>query len=156
MIGKELRDARERLGLSREQISSATKIQLRKIAALEEDAFDRLPRGIYLDGIASAYAREVGLDVNAFVRRLRAHVEVPPPATLEEIATVRQSHQRHAPELWLSPASGMLAFGVVALALAVLGVGVHFYPLQPATEPQQTIAAATTDSIAPRIAPEIP
>ena len=155
-IGNELRDARERLGLSREQLSAATKIQLQKIAALEEGAFDRLPKGIYLDGIASAYAREVGLDVDAFVRRLRAHVEAPPPATLEEIAAVRQSHQLHAPEVWLSPASGMLAFGGVALALAVAGVGVHFYPRNPGAGTVPQTVVAKTESLAPPVTQQIP
>jgi cytoskeleton protein RodZ len=154
-LGNELRDARERLGLSREQISTATKIQLRKIAALEEGAFDLLPSGIYLDGIASAYAREVGLDVDAFVRRLRAHVEPPPPATLEEIAAARQTHQL-APELWLSPASGMLAFGGVALALAVAGVGVHFYPRNPGAGSEPQTVVAKTESLAPPVTQRIP
>ena len=43
MIGNELREARERMGRSREDISRATKIPVRNISALEEHAFDRLP-----------------------------------------------------------------------------------------------------------------
>jgi hypothetical protein len=46
-VGNELRDARERLALTREHISLATKISVRKIGALEEDAFESLPTGIY-------------------------------------------------------------------------------------------------------------
>jgi cytoskeleton protein RodZ len=141
-IGTELREARERLGLSREQISSATKIQLHKIAALEDDAFDRLPTGIYLDGIAAAYARELGLDADDVVRRLRAHVTPPPSRTLEEIVAVRQAREERARELQFTHVHGMLAFAAVAAVLAVLSVGLHLYPPQSVTVPAQTVAVA--------------
>ena len=41
-VGAELREARERAGLSREDVSQGTKIQLAKIESLESDRFDRL------------------------------------------------------------------------------------------------------------------
>jgi transcriptional regulator with XRE-family HTH domain len=70
-VGRQLRDARLQAGLSQEQIAEATKITLGKIEALEADAFEQLPQGIYLDGIVRAYADEVGLDGNALVAALR-------------------------------------------------------------------------------------
>lgn len=70
-VGSELRQAREAAGLSAEQISERTKIQLYKIEALERDDFERLPQGIYLDGIVRAYAHEVGIDVEPMVERMR-------------------------------------------------------------------------------------
>ena len=71
-VGSELRRAREAAGLSAEQISERTKIQLYKIEALESDDFERLPQGIYLDGIVRAYAQEVAIDVETMVERVRA------------------------------------------------------------------------------------
>jgi cytoskeletal protein RodZ len=70
-VGFELRRARERAGLSREQIAHNTKFHPNKIEALEEGAFERLPEGIYLDGIVRAYAKEVGLDAESYVERAR-------------------------------------------------------------------------------------
>ena len=70
-VGSELRRAREAAGLSPEQISDRTKIQLYKIEALENDDFERLPQGIYLDGIVRAYAHEVAIDVEPMVDRVR-------------------------------------------------------------------------------------
>ena len=70
-VGTVLKQAREQAGLSAEQISERTKIQLYKIEALEEDDFSRLPEGIYLDGIIRAYSREVGIDSEAMVARAR-------------------------------------------------------------------------------------
>src|SRR5215217_6144834 len=82
--GVELRQARERLGLSAQQIAERTKIQLHKIAALENDDFRPLPEGIYLDGIVRAYAQEVAINPEPMIERVRqqraqsdmaAHVE---------------------------------------------------------------------------------
>ena len=71
-VGSELKGARERTGLSQEEISERTKIQLYKIEALESDDFARLPQGIYLDGIVRAYAHELGLPHEPLVERVRA------------------------------------------------------------------------------------
>jgi transcriptional regulator with XRE-family HTH domain len=70
-VGTVLKQAREQAGLSAEQISERTKIQLYKIEALEDDDFSRLPEGIYLDGIIQAYSREVGINSEAMVVRAR-------------------------------------------------------------------------------------
>ena len=70
-VGTVLKQAREQAGLSAEQLSERTKIQLYKIEALEEDDFSRLPEGIYLDGIIQAYSREVAIDSEAMVARAR-------------------------------------------------------------------------------------
>ena len=69
--GTELRQAREWAGLSAENLSERTKIQLFKIEALERDDYAQLPQGIYLDGIVRAYAQEIGMDPEPIVERVR-------------------------------------------------------------------------------------
>src|SRR5688500_17681492 len=61
-VGTELREARQRAGMSREQVSQRTNIPVAEVEALEQMAFDRLVGGFYLDRIVRAYAHEVGLD----------------------------------------------------------------------------------------------
>jgi cytoskeletal protein RodZ len=154
--GNELRTARERLNLSREEISARTKIQVRKIAALEDDAYEQLPAGIYLDGIAAAYAREVGLDAEPFVRRVRTHVAPPPSVTLEHIAAVRHPapvDRRRGTER-MTVTHGMAAFAAVALLLVVAGTGVHFYPWLFSTAPQGTTVVATVSEAEPAATPQ--
>ena len=69
-VGTELREARQRAGLSREQIAQRTHSELAKVEALEEN---RLPAGLYLDRIVRAYAYEVGLDdPDRLLREVRA------------------------------------------------------------------------------------
>jgi hypothetical protein len=70
-VGTELKQARENAGLSPEQISERTKIQLYKIDSLENGTFELLPQGIYLDGIVRAYAQQVGVDPEPLVERMR-------------------------------------------------------------------------------------
>lgn len=70
-VGAELRQAREYAGLSSEQVAERTKIQLYKIEALENDNFERLPDGIYLDGIVRAYAHEVAVNPESLIERVR-------------------------------------------------------------------------------------
>ena len=70
-VGTELKHARENAGLSPEQISERTKIQLYKIDSLENGTFELLPQGIYLDGIVRAYAQQVGIDPEPMVERVR-------------------------------------------------------------------------------------
>ena len=70
-VGTVLKQAREQAGLSTEQISERTKIQLKKIRHWKNDDFSRLPAGIYLDGIIRAYSQEVGINSEAMVVRAR-------------------------------------------------------------------------------------
>ena len=70
-VGTDLRQARERAGLSIDEIGRRTKIQRYKIEALEQGDYDRLPQGIYLDGIVRSYCHEVMVDPEPMVNRVR-------------------------------------------------------------------------------------
>jgi cytoskeletal protein RodZ len=61
-FGSRLREARERRGVSLRQISTATKISVAVLEALERDDISRLPGGIFSRGFVRSYAAEVGLD----------------------------------------------------------------------------------------------
>ena len=74
-VGTELREARERAGLSAEQVAERTKIQVHKLEALENGSFEGLPDGIYLDGIVRAYAREVAINPEPLIERVRSERE---------------------------------------------------------------------------------
>jgi transcriptional regulator with XRE-family HTH domain len=96
-IGLELRKARERAGLSAKQLADRTKLSLHKIEALEKSDFERLPRGIYLDGVVKAYAREVGVDAKLAVQRLRDEIaEADATAWISEKAPAQISEKRGA------------------------------------------------------------
>src|SRR5262245_50411425 len=72
-FGAVLREARERKGLSLQQISAATKIAPGALEALERDEISRLPGGIFSRAFVRSYAMQVGLDPEETVRDFLAH-----------------------------------------------------------------------------------
>jgi len=74
-FGENLRREREMRGVSLEEISSATKISLRFLEAIEREDFAKLPGGIFSRSFIRSYARYLGLDEERVVAeyQLAAH-----------------------------------------------------------------------------------
>jgi len=74
-FGDKFRKAREKKGISLDDVSNVTKISSRNLQAIEEEHFDQLPGGVFNKGFIRAYARHVGLDaeqaVNEYLACLR-------------------------------------------------------------------------------------
>jgi transcriptional regulator with XRE-family HTH domain len=69
-IGRTLQRAREKRGLSLQQVEEATKIRTRYLRDLENENFDVLPT-VYILGSLKTYAEHLGLDGAAMTRELR-------------------------------------------------------------------------------------
>ena len=67
-FGTFLRQARERRGVSLQQIALATKISVRVLEALERNDLSKLPGGVFSRAFVRSYAVEVGLDPDETVR----------------------------------------------------------------------------------------
>jgi cytoskeletal protein RodZ len=80
--GAALRSARERRGISLEDLSRTTKINVATLGALERNEIDGVPGGIFLRGFLRAYARAVGLDAEETVQQYLAQLEPRPPAVV--------------------------------------------------------------------------
>src|SRR5262245_45283338 len=74
-LGTELRGARERAGLSIEQISHRTRIEPYEIIALENDSLTHVPDESYLQRLILSYAAEVNLNAAPVMERLRIERE---------------------------------------------------------------------------------
>jgi cytoskeletal protein RodZ len=61
-IGLKLKEKRQELGLTVEQVSQKTRINTAYITALEEDRFSDLPAEVFVLGAMSNYARFLGID----------------------------------------------------------------------------------------------
>ena len=61
-VGKTLREAREQLGLSVNDVSNRIKFAARQIEALEDDDYVRLPEAAFVRGFVRSYARLLELD----------------------------------------------------------------------------------------------
>jgi cytoskeleton protein RodZ len=73
-IGRTLRLAREKRGLSLQQVEEATKIRARYLRDLENEHFDVLP-AVYMLGSLKTYAEHLGLDGAAITRELKRRQE---------------------------------------------------------------------------------
>lgn len=112
--GRILRLARERRGLTLEQIAHHTKLPLRHLAALERDDFALLPRGMYRRAEVRAYADAVGLDRTAALAAFDSSLKEAEPRTGARVQ-VSAPHRSRRARVWM--AAGLaLAASVIALA----------------------------------------
>src|SRR5215831_13119759 len=68
-IGAVLREARERGGVTLEQLSGTTKISVHTLRLIEQNNIHELPGRVFLRGFLTAYAHDVGLDGDDIVQR---------------------------------------------------------------------------------------
>ena len=71
-LGRTLREARERRGVSLRQIANSTKIAVSVLEALERNDISRLPGGIFGRAFVRSFATEVGLDPEAVIQEFIA------------------------------------------------------------------------------------
>jgi cytoskeletal protein RodZ len=81
-VGSYLRRQREARGMTRAELSRATKIKESSLAALEEARFDSLPARVFVVGWVGAYARAVGADADEAIALL---AEQRPPSGMHLI-----------------------------------------------------------------------
>ncbi len=119
-FGTFLRQAREKRGLTLQQVAVTTRISARVLDALERNDPTKLPGGIFSRAFVRSYAREVGLDPEAAVASFVAAfpedsgaADVPVTTTAEQ-AESYVSHRRVA-------TTAVKLLGAIAL-IAVLGL----------------------------------
>ena len=83
-VGSELRSARHARGLSLDQVTGVTKISASVLRAIESNAFDTIPGGLFTRGYLRAYAQAVGVDPQPIVERYRAEFEPPEPPEVDQ------------------------------------------------------------------------
>lgn len=73
--GKQLKRAREKLGLSIKDIAEAQHLRVSIIQAIEDGDYQQIDTDLFLKGYVRGYARQVGADANALVRSLDVELE---------------------------------------------------------------------------------
>ncbi|MBM5575183.1 RodZ family helix-turn-helix domain-containing protein [Deefgea sp. CFH1-16] len=128
--GRQLRNAREALELSPEQVANQLKLAVRQVLAIEQEAFDELPSNLFIRGFVRNYARLVHLDPEPLLEYLAQVLPAEQVSTtlldapLETNGTIPfKSKRRRQP-------SAIVLMGVLGLALGVAGV--FWYLQQPA------------------------
>lgn len=130
-LGKMLREARERAGLSVADMAHQIKFAPRQIEALEADDFQHLPEMAFVRGFVRSYAKILNLDAQPLLEALpRPNVSPMPlmPASVEVPYPVATSPQLYN-LIWLGAA---LLLAVLVVAFAVW----HF--TTPVVQPEMT------------------
>jgi len=119
-FGAQLKQAREKQGVTLEEISLSTKIGTRMLRALEEEHFDQLPGGIFNKGFIRAYARCLGMDEDQAIADYLAATGASPLAKKSEIS--EQAPILDPPPREENTAAG-LPWGMFAVVLLIIALG---------------------------------
>lgn len=119
-LGAVLRTARDRRGVSLDQISNETKIPRRHLEALEREDLSVAPGGIYLRAEVRAYARAVHVDESLALERLERLLN-PPAAPGETRAPARASAADRRP-IVLTSVQPWTALAVLALTAVLASI----------------------------------
>jgi cytoskeleton protein RodZ len=93
-FGENLRREREMRGVSLEEISSATKISLRFLEAIEREDFSKLPGGIFSRSFIRSYARYLGLDEERVVAEYQLAAQPQVEFDLHRMAAGKSNSRR--------------------------------------------------------------
>jgi cytoskeletal protein RodZ len=143
-IGASLREARERQGLSLEEVEAATRIRERYLEALEQERFDVLPGNAYVRAFLREYGRFLGLDGEGLASQFAARFpEDESPAPVPPVPVRRRR--------W-SARTAAVVIGAIALALIVTLLAWH----PSTTSSPKTVAGPPPPRAHPRPAPARP
>lgn len=144
-FGGNLREARERRGVSLRQIANATKIGMSALEGLERNDISRLPGGIFSRAFVRSYAIEVGLDPEATIQEFIA--QFPSDSVTAGHPTSTQSEDHQAIDSDRRAATTFVR--LVALSVPIAGAMLYFgtaghRAAPPAPAPQQGVTAAAS------------
>jgi cytoskeleton protein RodZ len=135
-IGATLREARQRRGLSLDDVQQSLHFRVRYLTALEEEHWDVLPGEAYTKGFLRTYAEFLGLDGSLYIDEFNERV-----AAQQEQAIVPESL---APRRARGSLLVRAIFGVFVLALAVFAAAAMRPSSAPGTHVDVAAAAAAT------------
>jgi len=114
-IGQTLREEREKMGLTHEQVCEITKLRPSILDAIEKEAWDKLPPSVFVKGFIKSYAQILDLDPETLIKMYSAteHAKQSHTITKEE-----SKSSKKGTFIWLS----FIVFIMVFVLLSVLGI----------------------------------
>jgi len=136
-FGEHLKREREMRGVSLEEIAGATRISTRFLDALENEAWDRLPGGVFNRGFVRTVARFLGLEEENLLAEYALATRLPGATAVSSAIPPQQS-----PALRRAP---WIALGMAAV-LALVGAGWSGWRWFAARRAELTAAASAVPS----------
>ena len=137
-FGDFLRQARERRGLTLQQIARETKIPFRHLDALEHGNLSDVPQGIYRRAEIRAFAQSVGLDQSVALAELERALQASHPRKQTQASALRRP-VRHLNRGLVAAIIGLSALAASAFSLWTRG-------MSTSTEPQSSVRIDTAAS----------
>ena len=152
-FGTFLRQAREKRGVSLQQVAATTKISARVLDALERNDPRKLPGGIFSRAFVRSYAREVGLDPESAVEQFVAAF---PEQAATESAPTTVVHDD--PENFESRRQAATTFlQLLGVSLLIVVIVVIYYSLRPSQPPPvRVVSEAAQEQQTPPPVPPAP
>ncbi|MCS7286399.1 MAG: DUF4115 domain-containing protein [Anaerolineae bacterium] len=157
-LGQRLRERREALGLTIEEVAKETRIKPKFIEALEEGDYNSLPGEIFARGFIRNYALFLGLNPEEMLKIYQAERGGIPP---QETALPKTEFPLERPSPW--PFKNLGGFLLPLLIIAVIvALGWFAYinyhptlslPMKPTPSPTPTTAPTATPSPTPTWTP---
>jgi cytoskeletal protein RodZ len=148
-FGEKLRREREDRGITLEDISRSTKISVRLLQAIEDEAFDRLPGGVFNVNFVRQYARHIGIDADRTVSEFRAVVGEPGEAEVYAGALDRPQ-EAGAEYEWDPERQGRVrTWATVALAVVAIAAGAVLLTRERHVPPPVAEASPTASAPSP-------
>lgn len=119
-IGVTLKTAREQRGLTLDDVAEATKIRASYLAAIEEEAFDRLPGPTYARGFLRSYAELLGLDPQILIDEFNVRFASAPWELDDEVMFPRRRSLRTNRRGRESSIVVVAVAGIVAVAVLIV------------------------------------
>ena len=99
--GQYLRQMRETLGISKDDVASELNVHLKHVTALEEDDYDRFPAPVYVRNHLRRYADIVGLPQETVIAAYERIGEGEPPP-LKRVSFRQQVNSTHSYVRWIT------------------------------------------------------
>jgi cytoskeletal protein RodZ len=157
-LGQQLKQSREEKGVSLHEIAESTHIGVRFLQAIENDAYDVLPGGVFNRAFVRKFAKEVGFDEEQAVNLYEEQLE-------EQGGEPERSYQLGVEEFETRPTSGnglLLSF-VALIILGALAYAAYQYFTPASSETERTALSgvssptptpAATETPAPSVSPD--
>lgn len=137
-LGTYLKRSRENKNVSIEQVAYATRISLKMLRALEEDAHTALPAPTFVRGYLQAYAKYIRIDTQDLLLRYQHHLATSPDHKRNTI----RSHYLYVRERYQEKRRLVLVIVLFATMLSVAGT---YFLLKAKREHHKRLAQTTAE-----------
>jgi cytoskeleton protein RodZ len=147
-LGQQLKQSREEKGISLQEIAESTHISIRFLQAIENDAYDVLPGGVFNRAFVRKFARQVGFDEEQAVNLYQEQWQ-------EQGGEPERGYQLgiDEPEFRQSSGNGLLLSFVALLVIGSLAYAAYQYFAPAVSDSSGSAVAGLNTPASPSVTP---